>query len=494
MAVLKAFLTKHKETLLVLILLFAVGFLRLYHLGYSDYISDEPGTFLYRGDPSIYNYMSVKEFILSQRKGPLQLFVGYIPYFILGNYQNEFAQRLPFSIFSALAIVIFYFFVKRVTKSNFVAFVSSFLLGVNGVVSAYGRIAQYQNLNLFFSFAALYFYSFLLDSDSLKYSLLGTICFSLSFLAHWDAVYVLFPVLYIFILFLRNSSYDSKTKVTIVLANLALGCLLVLPYLIPYLTYLWGSSRNVDYASGILGFGDAFKNRKDLFYFFLHNPFLALPLYVAGIITGILISWKRPLFTLWLGGVFLAFRFFVKYSGLHFYNMFPPICVLVAFSLWKLAHVKFARIPIYIFTFLALAFLYYQSYLLFIDSKIEYPLEREKVVFWETQKYTHEDEIRHKTGFPHKRYWSEINTFINEQNALNNESLGYFTNEYKEISKIYMDADYRNTNGFYAIGIKRPLSFAFDYKFPQIKGKHTVYTIEDEYGDTVVRIYRVESP
>jgi len=75
---------------------------------------------------------------------------------------------------------------------------------------------------------------------------------------------------------------------------------------------------------------------------------------------------------------------------------------------------------------------------------------------------------------------------------LNNEEFGYFSNEDKGLSGFYMEADYRTQNGFYAVGVKRPLSFVTDYKMSNIKGKNTVYVIENEYGETVVRIYRVE--
>src|SRR3989339_350650 len=97
----------HVEIILIVLLLTASFVLRFVNLGYSDYISDEPGTFFYRGgkkDPG----MSMWEFTLSQRKGPLQLLVGYIPYTLNGNsYGNEFAQRLPFALFSFCAVYVF---------------------------------------------------------------------------------------------------------------------------------------------------------------------------------------------------------------------------------------------------------------------------------------------------------------------------------------------------------------------------------------------------
>ena len=54
-----------------------------------------------------------------------------------------------------------------------------------------------------------------------------------------------------------------------------------------------------------------------------------------------------------------------------------------------------------------------------------------------------------------------------------------------------MDTEFKSDADFYAIGIKRPQTFATDYSFPQIKNKHTVHEIENEEGETVVKIYRV---
>ncbi|GAI93702.1 unnamed protein product, partial [marine sediment metagenome] len=69
---------------------------------------------------------------------------------------------------------------------------------------------------------------------------------------------------------------------------------------------------------------------------------------------------------------------------------------------------------------------------------------------------------------------------------------GYITNENKGISGFYMESTYDDSSGYYAIGIKRPLSFVTDYKFSQIHSKKTVHTIRNEFGDAIVRIYRVE--
>jgi hypothetical protein len=72
------------------------------------------------------------------------------------------------------------------------------------------------------------------------------------------------------------------------------------------------------------------------------------------------------------------------------------------------------------------------------------------------------------------------------------ENLGYITNE-NRVDQFYMDAPYgESSGGYYAVGIKRPLSLVNDYKFSQIKDKNTVHKIQGEHDSTVVRIYRVE--
>lgn len=498
---LKSFLVKHKELLLVTFLVLSLGFLRFYDLGYSDYISDEPGTFFYRGGKKNPE-MTPWEFMLSQRKGPLQLFVGYIPYLLVGNYKNELAQRIPFALFSTSAVVAFYFLVKKLSKSSFVGFVSAFLFGVNGLVVAYGRVAQYESLNMLFSFLALWFYSKLecllrrtaARPPTVYSSLLGTFFFSLSLLAHWDAVYILIPVSYIFFQFFKGNSLSLGQKIQLLGLNALVFLLVTGWFLTPYFINLQSNASNAAYAENILGFGGTFKNRKDLFYFSLYNPFLTFYLYLVFGVIGIFFSRKNPIFIFWAVAIILAFRFFVKYSGLHFYNIFPPIVILVAYVFYalyksKLWLVKYSSLTV---LFLVLGFLYYQSYLVFVDHKVEYPWDREKIVFWKTPKYTHETEMRHKTGFPHKRYWQEISDFINTQNYLRGETLGYFTNEYKEVAKFYLDIEYVSGGRFYAIGIKRPTSFAIDYKLSQIKNKSTVHVIENEFGEGVTRIYRVE--
>ncbi len=489
-------IVKHKERVLLTILIIATLSLRLINLGYSEYMSDEPGTFYYRGYGAD-GHLSKWEFLLKQRKGPMQIFVGLIPYYIVGNYENELAQRLPFALAGSAAMVVFYFVVKKLTGNTFVAFVSTTLLSTNGLVVAYGRIAQYQNLNLLFSFAALYFYTSLREPEAkhLGKTLLGTFMFALSFLSHWDAVYILIPIGYLYVEFLLNKNFAAKYKLVLTLSNLGLALVLLAPFMIPYINYYMKSERNQAYLSSIVGMGGRFIDRPDLVQFLLYNPFITLWFYLATMAIGAIFFKKNYLVALWGLIIFLIFRFFINYSGLHFYNMFIPWVIICALGIFQITRLVPKLKPILLgVTGLVLAFFYYQSYLLFVDHSVEYPMESENILGLKTKEAEHSDNIRHRTGFPHKRYWKEINAFITEQNKLNNEELGYYTNEIR-IDSFYMDVktvDANTSEPFYAVGIKRPLSLQYDYKMSQIHGKHTVHEIKNAQGATVVKIYRVE--
>lgn len=502
------FIKKHSELLLVLFLFLVVGFLRFKDLGYSDYISDEPGTFLYRGLPHKFPGVKPWQFLLDQKKGPIQIFVGFIPYFFIGNYNNELAQRIPFALFNTFSVILLYFAVKKLTKSKLIGFLASVFFGVSGFSVAFGRVAQYQSLNMFFSFAALYFYAFLLSKEKLafRYSLLGTLFLSLSILSHWDAVYIVPVILFIFVKFLVGKEYDWKFKLRVLFGNFLLGCVLLLPFLLPYVSNYFENARNQSYFASRVGLRETFDSSGDLFMFKLYNPFLVYEVYIGGIMLGFLAEFLNLVvlkkkqtaygaFTLWFVIVFCVYKFFIHHAGTHIYNLVIPVVILGAIGLGTLINIlpKFFKVIPALLALLLFSFFYYQSYIIFVDHSIEYPWRQESIFEHDTFDYASlKTNIRHLIGFPHKRYWQEINRYLVSQNELLDEKFGYISNEDKGLTGYYMTLDSRNHGGFYVVGVKRPLSFTNDYKMSHIKDKSTVHTIKNEDGDTVVRIYRVE--
>ncbi|MBI2414393.1 phospholipid carrier-dependent glycosyltransferase [candidate division WWE3 bacterium] len=507
----KLFNPKILEVLGLILLLTVTLLLRVPNLGYSDYIGDEHKSFI-RLDGGT----SPISFFMDMRKGPMQYLVSYIPRLFLGDFRNELAQRIPFTVFGAASVFIFYLFLKKLTKSVPISLVASLLFCANGFVIGFARISQYQNLNLFFSFLALYFYTDFLEysNNLLKNTLLGTLALSLSILSHWDAIFVALPIVYFFVVFLKNQNLSPGYKKEVILKNLLLGCVLLLPFLIPYTYHQIFDAANKEYFLRRVSVGIfALDNYKVLIR--LYNPFLVLEFILVTATIG-LFTRKSWLFFFWFLFNYVIFLFFVQKPGTHIYNFIIPALILSAFGVDLLVaklpkYLKFLPVAIFACFF---TFFVYQSYIIFVDNKIEYPWSRESLLtfvckdktpneillgkmtckdftaFFTTPVYKIEDNLP-LFGFPMSRGWNKINDFINEQNQQKTESFGYTTNEAKTIAEKYMDSKYRVNNGFYIVAIRKPFSFVDDWNFSQYSKKQLVKTF---YKDKtpVVKIYRVD--
>ena len=84
---------KRVPLLPTIFLALATLWLRLRHLGYSDYQGDEIKA-LFR----IAEGQSVSEFLLTQRKGPVQFIVTYLLQIFDPSYESRLFIRLPFAI------------------------------------------------------------------------------------------------------------------------------------------------------------------------------------------------------------------------------------------------------------------------------------------------------------------------------------------------------------------------------------------------------------
>ena len=145
---------KKKLVYFGLIILFLATFiLRFINLGYSEFQDDEKKTRIVLNQQT-----NLIDFFLSQRKGPMQFLVAYVPltYFQSNGYVNEFAVRLPFTVANFVTVFVLYALILKLTKSHLASFFVAFLFLVNGFVVGFSRIAQYQNLNLLFSITSLY--------------------------------------------------------------------------------------------------------------------------------------------------------------------------------------------------------------------------------------------------------------------------------------------------------------------------------------------------
>ncbi len=486
-------ISKYSQPLLFTCIFLAFALLRFVNLGYSEYIPDETTVMTPVKDSTINT-----DFLLMQRKGPAQFLVARFVRLLGFSVYDEFAYRVPFFVASVLGLFFFYRFLKNM-EGQFVALVATLFLGLNGLVVAFGRVVQYQSLNLLFSFAGLYFLSLLKAPEHrIRNSLLGSLFLCFSLLSHWDAVFVLVPAAVLVFKYVVFGGQRKKAKYSSLGALLLPVIVVLLPFIINYANNALVDSSNMGYFRSRIGVTELSVERvmgKLTDYIEkieLYNPFIYL--YAMGILAfaGIVGS-KRPFpyfywFLLTLG----IFLFFVEKPGTHVYNLLYPLSVLAAFGAQYFYQLFKSILSKAVFVALTALFLFlaYQNYLLFVDVKVDYPWTQEMVLGHKTKEYSSKSLPNNIIGFPIYRGWEEAAQFLAFENAREGRVLPYITNEESSISGFYLDLKYGRGPEYYAIGVKRPLTFVYDYTFPSIKNKKTIKRIETN-GENTMRIYRI---
>ncbi len=497
------------DILLIIIVLIPSSYLRLKDLSYSDYIGDEQKSFIH-----LKQGQNLFDFFMIQRKGPMQFFVSYIPYFFTGTYRNEGVVRFPFALLSIASVAMFYILVKKITKSRTAAFVAAALLGSNGFFVGFGRIAQYQNLNLLFSFLSIYFAHDLLVKNIHfnRSAMLSVLFFTLSFFSHWDAVYILPVLAAYFIAFIIRRDVAKNTKLLLIRNCLIFGAITILPFMVPYLLTLKASEENQNYFSRRVEPGLMDINYYK-FLIDLYNPQLTFITVSAMAAFGALRIKKSWVFIIWGVLTFLIFLFLFRKPGTHIYNFILPALVLAGIGVDILVTylprvLKFVPIIVVI---PLLSFFYFQSYVYFVDHTREYPWQQKELyrisrnyrvskgnkieaflynlATYKTPVYTMEQKLP-LFGFPHHRYWNEVNAFIIEQNKLNNENYAYLTNEDKSVSEWYMEVKYSDKTNFYGVGIYRPTNFVPDWSFG-VYGPNRTVVKEFGANGVVTRVFKI---
>lgn len=486
-------ITKYLYPALILIMSLALLYPRLAKLGYSEYIPDETTVMgpIKDGDLSM-------DFLLMQRKGPMQFLTAGLVSLTGVSVYNELFYRIPFFVASILGLYFFFKFLNNM-EGRFVAVTATLFLGLNGMLIAFGRIVQYQSLNFLFSFAGLYFLSLLgSDQHRVRNSILGSLFLCLSVLSHWDMVFVLPVAIFLIFKHIFLSGLRKKQKNALVGALFLPFVVVFLPFFINYCGVGLSDAGNIDYFNSRLGLTEfsmealvhkieGYIERAELY-----NPFVYL--YAIGILSFVgLVGSKRsyPYFY-WFLYTFLIFMIFISKPGTHIYNLFYPLSVLAAlgsnyiFQLFK----GFFSKAVLVLLFFLFGFFLYQAQVLFVDTTKEYPWVQEEIFGYKTNSYNAKSLPNNIIGFPIYRGWEKAAEFLNAENVRNGSDIPYITNEVTSISGFYLDLKKGTGSEYYAIGVKRPLSFTTDYTFPTVKNKKTIEKIEVN-GENVMRIYKV---
>lgn len=493
------------NTLPILLILIISISLRILNLGYSDYQGDEIKAFFDPGPDE-----TVSEFLLDQRKGPGQFFVTYLISLVNNDYSNEFVSRLPFAIAGILSVFYFYKLLEKEFNSK-VAFYASFFFATNGFLVALTRIVQYQSFVILFMILSTYVFSRLiyLDKRHAKTLILGFLFWSLSFLFHYDAVFIL-PINIYFIYRWLNSTKENKdlykSNVKLLFATGIIGAIPALIFYIPYIFNI--ATSTIEYWEGRITGDVSNKISSSRYLFSVYQPIYVIHFYTLLFGAGFLplvfkkykldINLKKYFFViLWFLFPFLFLEGVVYIPGTHIYTYLIPMFVFLGVGILFIEKVLYS-LKSYILPGLLIfaglttlfSFIYLQSYYIYVDNNKEYPWESEQFFIWEFHQPT---PIYHLSmfGFPYYRNWEEIGNLVNTI-----ETTGYYsTNERSSISRHYVDLDKDTDKAGYYIHVLNPQSFTnelINKKANYWAERYAPVFVFSRFGKDIVRVYDME--
>ncbi|MBW4430996.1 MAG: glycosyltransferase family 39 protein [Pelatocladus maniniholoensis HA4357-MV3] len=421
------------DILPVTYLIFVSLWLRLINIGYSNYQGDEIKA-LYRPQAD----ETMIDFLLNQRKGPIQFLITYLMSFFNPEYDNELLLRLPFAIAGILAIYFFYKFIKLEFGYK-IAIYSSLFIAINGLFVALTRIVQYQSFVILFSVLALYLFSLSTKFEKWRvYGLyLGVFCWSISILAHYDGIFITPFVIYLVYRWYINGESSHKNKQ--VQHLFVAGTILLILISIFYLPFFLSVSESTKaYWTERISKQSVSSART----FITYNPLFIIYLYAALGLLGLSRIRENFSVLLWFLFPLLALETLVGNPGTHIYTYILPFSVLMAFGLEVFQKFIFKRFPAksqYI-NYLCLSLIYISSFLLshllFIDNQKEYPWENKRFLSLELKRQSRQSLF----GFPYYRHWENVGAYLK-----NTGRNGYFlTNEKQSITRFYIPASYKN--------------------------------------------------
>lgn len=488
--------------------------LRIINLGYSDYQGDEIKA-LFLPEPG----QNVFEYLLTQRKGPLQFLVTYLLKLVDPTYSNEFLIRLPFALAGIFAVYFFYKFIRS-EYSERLAFYASFFFATNGFFIAFSRIVQYQSFVILFMTMSLYYFGIASKNKSYNFKglYLGFLFWALSMLSHYDGIFIAPYVCYLLYRWAKLQVFNfrevyGKFTLTKPLKHLLLsGFIALLLVGIFYLPFVFNVDEGTkSYWLGRLE-GTGGKISSSRYLFSVYQPIYVVHIYLALFVFGFVESIRRfigvelifSLFkarfriwgtlalllvkdyfqklvalSLWFLLPFVFMEALVNIPGTHIYTYLVPIFVYLGFGILlieKLASMLLRHISyifVYAGVFIVFSFIFLQSYTVFVDHAVEYPWTSEKFFIWEFPKPT---PIFHLSmfGFPYYRNWEEIGDFVEEDIAYIpcpahkdfnqcpfrvGKIKQYSTNERSSISRYHISFNKNTDLAGYYVHIKNPQSF-----------------------------------
>jgi len=439
---------------MLFLVLVVTALLRLLNLGYSNLQGDEIKALFLRPQSQ-----SVTDFLLTQRKGPIQFLITGATKLITPDYSNELLLRLPFALAGIVSIFVFYKLLSHLFSAR-LAFYASLLLSVNGLFIAFSRIAQYQSFVILFSLLSLYMLA--TSHKDARRIYIAAIMWALSVLSHYDGVFIAPMVGILLWIWYRNQEISRKKRLKILTNFTLIFAFLTALFYVPFVLSLTDGTLN--YWQGRISSSGS-KISSSQYLFSLYNPFLVTYFYYSFSLVGLFFAIrKQSLLTngllAWLAVPFIFMEVFVSIPGTHIYTYLIPTIILIAFGITSLEK-KLAKLHINYLTkvyetvvAVVLCFFTLTSFYVFVDNKYEYPWEDEHVFGLNLSKplaYYHLSLF----GFPYNRTWEEIGEYL----ASYDQSIPYTTNERSSISSYYVKNKRDGGKAGFYVEITNPQSY-----------------------------------
>ncbi len=423
----------NKEILVLLIILIVTLFLRVPDLGYSHFYGDETKTLYLRKD------VGAKEFLLNQRKGPVQFLVAWGAEKFSGGY-NEKSIRLPFALAGTLAVFTFYLVVKELLNWH-VAALSSFMFSLNGFNVAFSRTAQYQSFLLLFGLLSILLVLYSMNSNkklrAFLFFLSGT-SLALAYLSHYDAIFFDVVVAVILVKTLIKENWDKKLLRQIFVYMVMPFILVLLLFFVPYVVHGYFGAQTLNYLSRRVT-GEHYLINSSIFTFSVYNPlyFWVFLLFFSVFACLSKFGWVKILLLIWFIVPYILFELIFSNPGTHIHNYFLPLYILSSVGIVTVARSIKHRALLLGFSgivgiVVGLTFIYSANY--FIPAvSTGYPWKSSSVLVWDIPRLEKSHHI-FIYGFPYNVGWDQVKNYFGERGA----PRSFYTNDNLTIGEYYL--------------------------------------------------------
>jgi hypothetical protein len=438
------------------LILLSAALLRLTNLAYSHFQGDEVKA-LYPPDAAF------PDFLFDQKKGPIQFLVTLLVRLVTGGYE-EWVTRLPFALASLFAVYIVYRLVRH-TFGRFPALVSAALLGTCGLVTAFGRVVQYQSFGILFVLVTASFMFGWLRNSNPRHLYLGFVFYALALLTHYDAL-AFAPTLGIIVItgFRRHTGASHSHTRHLLVAG-ATGSLLAGLFYIPYM--LQPNFPAVkDYLLGRIASGSGMQTFASTYALLgLYLPPLYLAVTIPLLVCGVVRVLRRPraitglIFLFWFVSVFAFYMLLGGDPRSHVYNYFLPGLVLVALGLegvvesaGNLLLKRALQTAIWVLIIGSGSITYY----ILVDHTVEHPWYAKKVLGY-TLPHLEARNIDGVFGFPYQRGLHTVGLLFQS-----GQLRGTFDSNERDAMADYYFRARRASPPDYYVYVHRPLSLRRD--------------------------------